>query len=170
MASLNKDVIYLIRLQGSKSTGISSRSARLGWATDSTLLTFSLLISEDFWLFLDFPSDRSIFSTVVGGRKTLRSLRKERKTQKSSLTSREKVHKVRKPWWASLVQTWGWCIFCSSLRFWQFVHHPLPPQKRPFAIGSSFVVVVYVGFPFLLSDNSIWGRCAQMLQMLWSQG
>ena len=32
-----------------------------------TLLTFSLLISEDFWLFLDFPSDRSIFSTFLGG-------------------------------------------------------------------------------------------------------
>ena len=26
-----------------------------------TLLTFSLLISEDFWIFLSFPSDRSVF-------------------------------------------------------------------------------------------------------------
>ena len=32
-----------------------------------TLLTFSLLISEDFCFFLDFPSDRSTFSTFVGG-------------------------------------------------------------------------------------------------------
>ena len=35
-------------------------------------------------VFLSFPSDRSIFSTFVGGLKTLRSLRKERQTQKSS--------------------------------------------------------------------------------------
>ena len=36
-----------------------------------SLLTFSSQISEDFWVFLSFPSDRSIFSTFVGG--TLRS-------------------------------------------------------------------------------------------------
>ena len=31
------------------------------------LLTFSLLMSEDVWFFLDFPSERSIFSTFAGG-------------------------------------------------------------------------------------------------------
>ena len=35
----------------------------------ASLLTFSLLLSEEFWLLLDFPSDRSIFSTFVGGYK-----------------------------------------------------------------------------------------------------
>ena len=60
----------------------------------TTFLIFSLLISEDFWVFLSFPSDRSIFSTFVGRIKTLRSLRKERRTQKSSLISKEKVNKV----------------------------------------------------------------------------
>ena len=34
-----------------------------------SLLTFSLLIREDFWPFPDFPSDRSDFSTFVGGYK-----------------------------------------------------------------------------------------------------
>ena len=40
-------------------------------ATDGfrSLLTFSLLISEDFWVFLPFPRDRNIFSTSVGGYK-----------------------------------------------------------------------------------------------------
>ena len=33
----------------------------------NSLFTFSLLISEDFWRFLDFPGDRGIFSTLVGG-------------------------------------------------------------------------------------------------------
>ena len=37
--------------------------------TRRTLSTFSLPIGEDFWLFLDFLSDRSIFSTAVGGYK-----------------------------------------------------------------------------------------------------
>ena len=31
------------------------------------LLTFSLLVREDFWLFLDFPSGHSIFSTFSVG-------------------------------------------------------------------------------------------------------
>ena len=34
-----------------------------------TLLTFSLLISEDFRVFLSFPSGRSIFSTFARGYK-----------------------------------------------------------------------------------------------------
>ena len=46
----------------------------------NTLLTFSWLISEDCWLVMTFPSDRSIVSTFLGGTKTLRSLTKERKT------------------------------------------------------------------------------------------
>ena len=35
----------------------------------TTLLTFSLLTSEESWLSLDFPGDRSILSTSVGGYK-----------------------------------------------------------------------------------------------------
>ena len=35
----------------------------------TSLFTFSLLISEDFWRSLDFPSDRIIFSTLGGGKK-----------------------------------------------------------------------------------------------------
>ena len=31
-----------------------------------SLLTFFLLIREDFWVFLSFPSDRSLFSALVG--------------------------------------------------------------------------------------------------------
>ena len=54
---------------------------------------FSFVILP-FWLFLDFPTDRSISAHLSEGIKTLRSLRKERKTQKSSLTSEEKVAKV----------------------------------------------------------------------------
>ena len=49
-----------------------------------SLLTFSLLFSEDFWVSLSFPSDCSIFSTFARGHKTMRSLREERKTQTSS--------------------------------------------------------------------------------------
>ena len=51
-----------------------------------TLLTFSLPISEDFWLFPDFPSDRSIFSTILRGSKnTVSTEKRERQIQKSSL-------------------------------------------------------------------------------------
>ena len=39
------------------------------FAIRDSLLTFSFLISEDFCFVLDFPSDRSIFSTFVGGYK-----------------------------------------------------------------------------------------------------
>ena len=43
--------------------------------------------SEDFWVFLSFLSDRSVFSTLWQNvLKILRSLGKERKTQKFSLT------------------------------------------------------------------------------------
>ena len=44
----------------------------LGWAIcvfSFFLATLSLLMSEDFWFFLDFPSARSNFSTFVGGHK-----------------------------------------------------------------------------------------------------
>ena len=59
------------------------------------LLTLSLLISEDFWLSLDLPSDCAVFSAHLSeGIKTLRSLRRERKTQKSSPVSEERVNKI----------------------------------------------------------------------------
>ena len=58
-----------------------------------SLLTFSLLISEDLWLFLIFPAIAVFSAHLSEGAKTLRSLRKERKTQKSSLISKEKVNK-----------------------------------------------------------------------------
>ena len=41
-------------------------SRRSGFRHLNALLTFSLLISEDFWVFLSFLSDRSLFSTFVG--------------------------------------------------------------------------------------------------------
>ena len=56
------------------------------------LVNLSLLISEDFWLFLDSSSDRSISSTFVGGSKNCE--RRERKTQKSLLIGKEMVKKV----------------------------------------------------------------------------
>ena len=46
----------------------------------------------------------------------------------------------QKPWWTSPVQSWGWYTFCCSLRFWQFVHHPL---WNPFFDLKTFVVAVY---------------------------
>ena len=39
--------------------------------SEISLLTLSLLISEDFWAFLSFPRDRSIFSTFVAGYKNI---------------------------------------------------------------------------------------------------
>ena len=46
----------------------------------------------------------------------------------------------QKPWWTPPVQSWGWYTFCCSLRFWQFVHHPL---EKSFSDPKSFVVAVY---------------------------
>ena len=59
-----------------------------------TLLTVSFLISEDFGLSLEIPSDRSIFSTFVGGcNKHTAVAEKDRKTQKPTLIGKEKVNK-----------------------------------------------------------------------------
>ena len=62
------------------------------------LLTFSLLISEDFWVFLSFLSDRSVLYLPTNVLKALRSLGKSRRRQKPSqkplLISKEKVNKV----------------------------------------------------------------------------
>ena len=64
------------------------------WALP-TLLTFSLLISEDFLVFfLDFPAIAVFSAHLSEGIKRLRSLRKERKGQKSSQISKEKANKV----------------------------------------------------------------------------
>ena len=57
--------------------------------------TFSLLISEDFWLFLDFPSDRNIFSTFVWGYKNTAIAEKREGNQKSSLISRKRFEKEK---------------------------------------------------------------------------
>ena len=53
------------------------------------LLSLSLLISEDLCLSLDFPAIAVLSAHLSEGTKTLRSLRKERKTQKSSLISKQ---------------------------------------------------------------------------------
>ena len=39
------------------------------------------------------------------------------------------------PEWTWPVQSWGWYTFCCSLRFWQFVHHPL---WNPFLLSEVF--------------------------------
>ena len=62
---------------------------------DKSLLAFSLLISEDFWHFLIFPTIALISAHLSEGTKTQRSPRKERETQKSLLVSKEKVDKDR---------------------------------------------------------------------------
>ena len=49
------------------------------------LVNLRLTNSEEFCFCLYFPSDRSVFNTLVRGIKTLRSLRKDKKTQTSSL-------------------------------------------------------------------------------------
>ena len=61
-----------------------------------SLLTFSLLTTEDFWLFPDYFWRSQYFHSahLWEDIKPLRSLRKESKTQKSSLITKEKVNKV----------------------------------------------------------------------------
>ena len=54
-------------------------------ATSSLLI----IISEDFWVFLSIPSDRSIFSASVKGCTNIAIAEKEGKTHKSSLISKE---------------------------------------------------------------------------------
>ena len=46
------------------------RERPLKRAPNTALLTFSLLIRENIWVFLSFLSNRSIFDTFVGGSKT----------------------------------------------------------------------------------------------------
>ena len=59
------------------------------------LLTFSLLVSEDFWVVLSLLSDRNIFVAPSDNcAENTAIARKERTTQKSSLISKEKVNKV----------------------------------------------------------------------------
>ena len=50
----------------------------------------------------------------------------------------------QKPCSISSVQSWGWCIFCSSLRFWQFVHPPLeiPSLRLEVLCGGGICLVV----------------------------
>ena len=73
------------------------------------LITFSLLIGEDFWLSLDFRSDRSIFSTFVGACKNTAIA--EKRIQKSSLISKERVNKEKRSescWWYGIRKpNWG---------------------------------------------------------------
>ena len=78
----------------------------------NSLSTFSLLIGEDFWLFLDFASARSVFCTLRPKLlKKLRSLGKSRERQKSSRISEEKVNKVSR-----------------LSRKWTFLKRPLFPS------------------------------------------
>ena len=69
-------------------------------------------------MFLDFPSDRAAFSAPFSeGTKTLRSKkRKERKNQKSSLTSEEKVNKALGQFLRATPKPLGSCkrLSCSS--------------------------------------------------------
>ena len=58
------------------------------------MVTFSLLIIEDPWLLLDFPATAVFAAHLSEGIQALRSLRKERKTPKSSLISKGKVNRV----------------------------------------------------------------------------
>ena len=51
------------------------------------LLTFSLLVSEDFWTFLDFSGDHDIFSTFVGGYKNNAIAEKKREENQEILTN-----------------------------------------------------------------------------------
>ena len=57
------------------------------------MLAFSLLTIEDFCFFLIFPAIAVFSAHLSEGIKTLQSMRKERKTQKPSLISKEKVNK-----------------------------------------------------------------------------
>ena len=59
----------------------------------SNFLTFSLLISEAFWVFLSFLSDRSVLHPPTNVVKILQSLGNLEKSQKSSLISKDKVNK-----------------------------------------------------------------------------
>ena len=60
----------------------------------AALLTFSLLISEDFWVFLPFLSDRSVFVASDECAESTATAGKIKKYQKSSLIREEKVNKV----------------------------------------------------------------------------
>ena len=50
-------------------------------------------ISEDFWLLVDHPCDRRIFSTCVGGYKNT-AIAEKREANPESLVSKEKVNKI----------------------------------------------------------------------------
>ena len=56
------------------------------------LLTFSSLVSEDFWLFLDFLCDRNVFLPSEDCAEKNAIARRE--SQKTSLVSKEKANKV----------------------------------------------------------------------------
>ena len=68
-----------------------------------TLLTFSLSVGEDFWVFPSFLSERNVFfrpsdkcaenTAIAGQKRGERERERGRKTQKSSLISKEKVGK-----------------------------------------------------------------------------
>ena len=92
--------------KGKKSPLLKRRGNLGGNARDNSFLTFSLLISEDFWLFLDLLQQwlSALSAHLSEGTKKLRSLRKERKTQTSSLIGKEQVNKV-----------WMRVIACQSL-------------------------------------------------------
>ena len=45
--------------------------------------------------------------------------------------------------WTLQLQSWRWCRFCCSLRFWQFVHHPSKIPLSDLKPFSAFEGVVY---------------------------
>ena len=110
------------------------------------LLTFSLLISEDFWVFLSFLSERNVLITSDNVLKILRSLGKERKTQKSSLISKEKVHKVG----TSLGLSWDKPRASPCFAHWKCNLSLAPTRSTD---GRNILFKVYMPFRSLFSHN-----------------
>ena len=84
------------------------------------------LLSEDFWLFLDFPSVRSIFSTSVGGYKNTAIAEEREETQESSLISKEKVDKEAR----CCRSTVATCFALIGLAAWKHWFDSLVPESR----------------------------------------
>ena len=72
----------------SRSSAVSLRAQRL-----KNLVTFSLLISEDFWLFLDSPAIARLSGHLSEGTKTMRSLGKRRKPRNRHQLARKRLTK-----------------------------------------------------------------------------
>ena len=71
---------------------LACRGLRVG-PSKLSLLTFSSLVSEDFWLYFDSSSDRSIFSIFVGGYKNT-AIAEKKEREKNSLFSKERMTRL----------------------------------------------------------------------------